>query len=279
LAPVAAPANSAPAARPPAPAVPAAPTTPRALEPPEPPGPPAGPELDELRDLQQRLQQQLAALRPAEPGQAPSAPAEAPVGFEELRERLEARLTDIDGMRQDLISFRREAELQWTQLASICSTLQDQLRQRDAATPADPAELKSTLAGLADQVARHQARLEQLGRQAAPEPAPEADFEALRTEVTRLIHRLNDELERRLATLESQVQQLGNRGADRQLLRQRLAELEANLVTLRAELESLPSEAPDLRDLELEPDATSASEGASTGEVESFWKRLFKEPG
>ena len=219
-------------------------------------------ELRELRELQQRLQEQLTSLRPpAEPSAPPAREQAAELG--ELRERLEARLTDVDGLRQDFASLRRDCEIHWTQQDAAHCGLQQQLDQFAASRPAAPetAELRASVAALA-------ARQAELASSVA----------ALGGELEQLLRR-QTQLENHLVELSAQVQKLAGQGsaADRQVLQKRCAELESAVATLRAELETMPPEPPDLSGLELEPEQSNPTAEAAAGEVDSFWKRLFKE--
>jgi chromosome segregation ATPase len=218
--------------------------------------------LRELRELQQRLQEQLTSLRPpAEPSAPPAREQAAELG--ELRERLEARLTDVDGLRQDFASLRRDCEIHWTQQDAAHCGLQQQLDQFAASRPAAPetAELRASVAALA-------ARQAQLASSVA----------VLGGELEQLLRR-QTQLENHLVELSAQVQKLAGQGsaADRQVLQKRCAELESAVATLRAELETMPPEPPDLSGLELEPEQSNPTAEAAAGEVDSFWKRLFKE--
>jgi signal recognition particle receptor subunit beta/predicted nucleic acid-binding Zn-ribbon protein len=236
-------------------------------------------ELQELRELQQRLQEQLTSLRPpAEPSAPPAREQAAELG--ELRERLEARLTDVDGLRQDFASLRRDCEIHWTQQDAALCGLQQQLDLLAASRPAAPetAELRASVAALSARLDGSQAQLADVSKVAARQAELASSVTALRGELEQLLRR-QTQLENHLVEVSAQVQKLAGQGsaADRQVLQKRCAELESAVATLRAELETMPPEPPDLNGLELEPEESSPTAEAAAGEVDSFWKRLFKE--
>ena len=228
-------------------------------------------ELDELRSLQQQLQEQLTSLQPEEPSPPPTAQAAgAPAPA------VSALASDLDQLRQELTSLRREFEGRFGLQAAAHSKLQEDLSQlKSHAGPhgaAGVAELRAGLGAVSEQCQTQALRSADLA----------SAVEALRGELDRLSQR-QAELERRQlegATPRHQPAASAE-PAGSPALEKRCAELETAVASIRAELSSLASVAPDLGAIQIEDEEESepAEEESGSGEVESFWKRLFKESG